>query len=297
MMPLVRSIRTWAEMVKFSHSVFALPFALIAAILAGRDLKGRDCPYAGQLGLIVLCMVAARSAAMTFNRIVDAQIDARNPRTAGRPLPAGRLSFPAAWAMFALSVLTFGAGCLGFHFFFDNIWPILLSGPVLIYLCSYSFTKRFTRWSHFFLGTAIAVSPVATWIAINPATVGLAALALMGAVAFWIGGFDIIYACQDIEIDRREGLHSLPARLGPARALWIARASHVAAVVGLVFLGKAAGLGLIYAVGVVLAAGLLLVENVLVRPGDYRNVNLAFFTFNGAVSFALVAAVAVDQWW
>lgn len=288
------AIRVWIEMVKLVHSVFALPFALIAAFLAGRELEGRHRPYLGQLLLIVLCMVAARSVAMTFNRIVDAEIDARNPRTAGRPLPAGRLSRIAAYAMLVLSAITFGLACLGFHMFYQNTWPILLSGPVLVYLCGYSFTKRFTKWSHFYLGSAIALAPPAAWLAVDPASIGLPALLLTVAVTCWIGGFDIIYACQDIDIDRREGLHSLPSRIGPAKALWIARAAHAVVVAALVALGVVADLGAVYAVGVAVAAVLLIVENALVKPDDFRRVNLAFFTINGVVSLALAAAAIAD---
>jgi 4-hydroxybenzoate polyprenyltransferase len=231
---------------------------------------------------------------MTFNRIVDAQIDARNPRTAPRPLPAGRLPRLAAWAMFALSALTFGIGCIGFHLFYRNTWPVLLSGPILLYLCGYSFTKRFTKWSHYYLGLALGLSPLAAWLAIHPATVGWPAVLLMGTVVCWVAGFDIIYACQDIEVDQRDGLYSLPSRVGPAVALWIARGSHVAAVIGLVALGFVADLGLVYAAGVAMAAALLIVENSLVRPGDYGKVNLAFFTINGIVGVMLGILAVVD---
>ncbi len=287
-------LRTWAETVKLAHSVFALPFALVAAFLAGRNIAELGRPYWGQLGLVVLCMVAARSVAMTFNRIVDAEIDARNPRTAERPLPAGRLTKTAAWVMLGLAAVTFGLGCLGFHLFYGNTWPMLLSGPVLIFVCGYSFTKRFTRWSHYYLGSAIALSPVAAWLAIHPASVGLSAWLLAGVVTCWIGGFDIIYACQDTDVDRRERLHSLPADLGTAKALWIARGSHALTVAGLILLGVVAGLGWIYGVGVALVAVLLVVENALVHPGDFSKVNLAFFTINGVVSIALAVATIVD---
>lgn len=288
------ALRTWAEMVKLSHSVFALPFALIAAFLAGRNIEGRSWPFAGQLVLIVLCMVAARSTAMTFNRIVDAQIDARNPRTATRPLPAGKLSRVAAFAMLILSIITFGIGCVGFHIFYSNSWPILLGGPVLVYICAYSFAKRFTRWSHFILGSAIGLAPIAAWLAIHPPSIGVSALLLSAAVMCWVGGFDIIYACQDIEVDRREGLYSLPSRIGPSAALWLARAAHVGAVLALIALGRVEGLGWAYAAGVGAAAVLLVVENSLVRPGDYKHVNLAFFTVNGIVSVLLAAATITD---
>ncbi len=290
----VASIRVWADMVKLAHSVFALPFALIATFLAGRDLADRNGPYLGQIGLIVLCMVTARSVAMTFNRIVDAEIDARNPRTASRPIPVGRLSRAAAYGMLILSAVTFAFGCMGFFLFYANTWPILLSGPVLVILCGYSFTKRFTRWSHFYLGCAIALAPPAAWLAVSPATLGLPAVLLSLIVAFWIAGFDIIYACQDIDVDRRDGLHSLPSRMGPARALWIARSAHLVVVGGLIALGVVARFGWIYAIGAGAAMILLIVENALVRPGDYRRVNLAFFTINGVISLVLAAAAITE---
>lgn len=293
-MTLTSSLRTWAEMVKLSHSVFAMPFALMAAFLAGRNLPGRSMPEWGQLGLVVLCMVAARSVAMTFNRIVDAQIDARNQRTAQRPIPAGKLSMAASWGMLGLSAITFFIGCLGFYFQYDNTWPVLLSGPVLLYLCSYSFAKRFTRWSHYFLGSALALSPLAAWLAIHPESVGSTAIYLMVAVTGWVGGFDIIYACQDIEIDRREGLHSLPSKWGPHKALWLARFSHLVAVLALLAVGVSADLGTLYYIGVGIAAVLLTVENAMVRAGDYHRVNLAFFTINGLVSIAVGGLTVVD---
>ncbi len=282
-------------MVKLPHSVFALPFALTAAFLAGRQIEGRGYPYWGQLGFVVVCMVAARSAGMTFNRIVDAQIDARNPRTSNRPLPAGTLSMAAAWIMLTLSSVTFGLGCLGYQVFYANAWPILLSGPVLAYVCGYSFAKRFTRWSHYYLGSAIAFSPVAAWIAVDPSSLGAAAWVLMGAVMCWIGGFDIIYACQDIDVDRREGLHSLPAILGPRKALIIARVSHGLTVAALALLGFMADLGLLYALGVALVGVLLAIENAMVKPGDYRRVNVAFFTVNGLVSLIFAATSIADM--
>jgi 4-hydroxybenzoate polyprenyltransferase len=288
------TLAIWGEMVKFSHSIFALPFAVIAAFLAARHLPGNGLPHAGQMGLIVICMVAARSVAMTFNRIVDAQIDARNPRTASRPIPSGQLTLRAAWIMLGIAGITFGFGCLGFYMFYQNHWPILLSGPVLLVLCGYSLTKRFTRWSHFYLGLAIAFSPVAAWIAIHPASVGASAVVLMAAVACWIGGFDIIYSCQDIDIDRQQGLHSLPSRMGPARALWIARGAHFLTIIGLCVLGSLENLGIVYWSGVVVTATLLIIENTLVRPGDYSRVTLAFFTINGVISVLLAAAVVTD---
>ena len=288
------SLRLWAEMIKLPHSVFALPFALIAAFMAGRQIEGRGRPYWGQLGLVLLCMVAARSVAMTFNRIVDAEIDARNPRTASRPLAAGTLHKAFAYAVLVVCVGTFGVGCLGFYVLYGNTWPILLSGPVLIYLCGYSFTKRFTKWSHYYLGSALALSPLAAWLAVHPASVGIPSLLLMVAVTCWVAGFDIIYACQDIAVDRRDGLYSLPSRVGPSAALWLARCSHAVSALALVMLGLYAGLGAIYWVGVAAASILLLIENALVRPGDYSRVNVAFFTVNGVVSVLLAVTTISD---
>lgn len=290
----LRTVRVWADMVKLSHSVFALPFALIAAFLAGRGLVDRGIPRWGQLGLVIICMVSARSVAMTFNRIADAGIDARNPRTASRPIPAKALSTRVAWLMLALAAVTFGIGCLGFLVFYQNAWPIFCSGPVLLFLCGYSLTKRFTRWSHFYLGTALALSPLAAWLAVHPASVGAGTLLLMLAVTGWVGGFDIIYACQDIEIDRRDGLFSLPSRIGPGKALWIARAAHAVCLLALIALGAVADLGMLYAIGVGIAGVLLIIENCLVRPGDYTRVNLAFFTLNGLVSLVLGALTIAD---
>lgn len=275
------TVRTWGEMVKFSHSAFALPFALFAAFLAGwPELR------AGQVGLVLLCMVAARSAAMTFNRIVDAPFDARNPRTAGRALPRGLISARAAWAFFAASAAAFLAGCAGFWVYFGNAWPLRLGATVLAFLCYYSYTKRFTRWSHFVLGAGIAFAPVAAWIAINPATLGPAAWLLMAAVTCWIAGFDLIYACQDAAFDRSAGLHSVPARMGLAAALGLARGLHALTVAALVGVGVVSGAGALYYAGVVAVAALLAVENAIVSPRDLSRVNLAFFTINGVVGLA-----------
>jgi len=280
-------------MIRFSHSVFAMPFALIATFLAGRHLPERGVPLPGQLILIVGCMVFARSVAMTFNRIVDREIDARNPRTQDRPLQTGRLSLRAAMFFFGFCVGGFLACCVGFLWLYDNPWPAVASVPLLAYLCGYSYAKWFTRWSHFYLGSAIALSPVAAWVAIHPASLGWPAVMLMAAVTLWIAGFDIIYACQDVEVDRRDGLYSLPSRLGPATALWIARGCHVGTVGLLVLLAWVAPMGRVYLAGVAGVAVLLLIENALVRADDLSRVNLAFFTINGVVSVGLgVLAVA-----
>ncbi len=280
---LVATARTWGEMIKFGHSVFALPFALLATFLAARPQR----PTWGQLGLIVLCMVAARSAAMTFNRIVDARLDARNPRTAGRALPRGTISISAAWLFFAVACLVFVLGAAGFFWLHRNAWPLRLAGPVLLLLCSYSYTKRFTRWSHLILGAAIACAPVAAWIAINPGTLSAPTWLLFVAAASWIAGFDLIYACQDVDFDRAHDLHSVPARMGVSSALWLARVCHLLTVGALVGVGLTATLGTLYYTGVGCVAVLLAVENCLVSPGDLSRVNLAFFTVNGIVGLLL----------
>lgn len=290
MAPLVRVAWEWGEMIKFSHSVFALPLAVLATFLAARP----QLPHWGQIGLIVVCMVGARSAAMTFNRIVDARFDAANPRTAGRAIPRGRISPAAAWGFFAAATILFTIACAGFHFAYGNHWPLLLGGPVLLLLCGYSYTKRVTRWSHVVLGAVIALAPVAAWIAISPQTLGAAALLLMAGGALWIAGFDIIYACQDAAFDRSAGLHSLPARVGVARALWVARGFHLLTVAALVMVGLLTQRGWLYFLGVGCVAVLLTVENALVRANDLSRVNVAFFTMNGLVGVVLGALGVAD---
>ena len=290
MSAIVANVRTWGEMIKFAHSVFALPFALLATFLAARP----EVPTWGQLGLIVLAMVAARSAAMTFNRIADVRLDALNPRTAGRALPSGVISARAAWSFFAAACAAFAVACGGFWLVYANPWPVILCGPVIVLLCLYSYTKRFTRWSHLALGAAIAMSPVAAWVAISPQTLGSAAWLLMLAVAVWIAGFDIIYACQDVDFDQQAGLHSLPARLGIAKALWLARALHVVTVGALVAVGIMTGLGVLYFAGVGCVALLLIIENALVSPRDLSRVNVAFFTVNGIVGVLLGVLGVLD---
>lgn len=283
MASLVATVRTWGEMIKFGHSVFALPFALLATFLAARPAL----PNATQLALILICMVGARSAAMTFNRIVDARFDAANPRTANRQLPRGQITTAAAWAFFFGACTLFLLGCVGFLWWQANPWPLRLAVPVLLWLCFYSYTKHFTRWSHLVLGIGIAFSPVAAWIAINPATLGAPAWLLLVAVAFWIAGFDLIYACQDIDFDRAQGLRSVPAQMGIPAALWLARVFHLVTVAALVTVGRTADLGVLYYIGVGCVAVLLIIENAIVHPHDLSRVNLAFFTVNGIVGLIL----------
>ena len=295
-------IVTILRMIRFSHTVFALPFAIMGAFLAGRAGIGGFCGWE-KLLLVVLCMVFARSAAMTFNRIADAEIDRRNERTADRAIPAGHVSKAAAWWFMAVCAALFVGTTvlfwlpLGWWFGFGNVWPMALALPTLIFVCSYSYAKRFTWASHFWLGAALMLGPVGAWTAVSPPAgpvTSLTVWVLGGAVLLWTAGFDIIYACQDIEVDRREGLHSLPARLGPATALWASRTCHSVAVTLLLLVGLRGGMGSIYLVAVVTTGLLLVVEHWLVRQGRMTHFRIAFGVINGAVSILLGTAGVCD---
>ena len=269
---------SYGRMIKFSHSVFALPFALASAALAARD--GFRWP---QVGWIVVAMVGARSAAMGFNRLADHAIDARNPRTAGRELPRGVLARREVWALVLLSAaaLVVASAMLG---------PLCLAlSPVaLAIVFGYSYTKRFTMLSHFVLGIALAIAPVGAWLAIR-GSFSPVAVVLGLAVVTWVAGFDTIYSCQDADFDRQAGLHSLPARFGVRRALGVARALHVAAIAFLAAVYPLAGLHPLYLFGVAGIAGLLAYEHSLVRADDLSRVDAAFFTLNGWVSVGYLA--------
>ncbi|HEX6986266.1 MAG TPA: UbiA-like polyprenyltransferase, partial [Planctomycetaceae bacterium] len=259
-----------------------------SAALAWRETAFRPRDLAG----ILLCMVFARSAAMAFNRLVDRDVDAANPRTAGRHLPAGLLSV-AAVRVFTL------ACCVGFVastlLFWPNRWPLVLSGPVLLFLLGYSYAKRFTSWCHYWLAAALMLSPVAAWIAVT-GTLAWPPVLLAAAVFFWVGGFDVLYACQDVEFDRRRGLHSLPARLGVRNALRLAAASHALAAACLFGLWYVAGLGTVFLLGVTGVTLLLVYEHRLVRPDDLTRVNVAFFQVNAVISLGLLAVGLLDLW-
>jgi 4-hydroxybenzoate polyprenyltransferase len=284
-------IRTVLEMIKFEHSVFALPFALTGALLAARaTLHG--WPTLRQILWIVVAMVAARSAAMTLNRITDLRYDKENPRTKMRALATGALSVSFAWTFTLLAVTVF----------FVAAWqlnPLALKlAPVAIaILFFYSYTKRFTNWSHLFLGFALGISPAAAWIAI---TGGLdwRMLILCAAVTLWVGGFDVLYACQDVEFDKSAGLYSIPKRFGIAGALQIARVMHVAVVALLSWLAYGFGLPWPAWAGIVVVAALLAYEHSLVKPNDLSKLNAAFFTVNGYISmlFLLFWGVAAALW-
>ncbi len=284
--------RQLLELVRFSHTVFALPFALLAAALAWKDEPFRAVDLAG----ILLCMVFARSAAMAFNRLADRHIDARNPRTATRHLPAGLLGVGTVWAFTIACAAGFVASTLLFLWREpSNPWPLYLSGPVLLFVCGYSLAKRFTSLAHAWLGAALMLAPVAAWIAVKGLDDLTVPLILGAAVMGWVTGFDILYACQDAAFDTAEGLHSVPARLGVARSLRVAAACHAVMFALLVLLGFASPhLGAVYFAGLA-AVGLLLVyQHALVRPDDLSRVNRAFFHVNGVISVGLLVLVLVQ---
>lgn len=288
MMPTVRSL---LELIRFSHTLFALPFALTSAVLAWK-MSGF---HILQLVGILLCMVFARSTAMAFNRLADRRVDAANPRTALRHLPSGRLSAAAVWLFTILCAAGFIASTTIF-LVFDNTYPLYLSLPVLLFLCGYSYTKRFTSLSHVWLGASLGLSPLATWIAIR-GLVDLASPLVLGcAVLCWVAGFDIFYACQDVDFDRKAKLHSIPAALGVRASLRLAAFCHLLMVILLVVLYWAAApqLGAIYLAGVAAAALLLIYEHWLVRPDDLSRVNQAFFHVNGIISVGLFLVVVVQ---
>jgi 4-hydroxybenzoate polyprenyltransferase len=286
---VVASVRTWGRMVKFSHSVFALPFALTGAALAA----ARYGVSLRQVAWIVVAMASARNAAMGFNRLADHAIDARNPRTAGRELPRGTLSRGAVWAF-----TTALAALFVFASFQLNRLCGALSPVALAVVLSYSLTKRFTWASHLVLGLSLAIAPVGGWLAIAGRFAAVP-LWLAVAVGFWVAGFDTIYACQDAEFDAREGLFSIPARFGVGRALAAARAFHVLALCALAVVGIAASLHGVYFLGLAVVAGVLVVEHRLVRADDLSKIDVAFLSANGLISMlyfgVVLAALALGK--
>ncbi|MBX9626183.1 MAG: putative 4-hydroxybenzoate polyprenyltransferase [Gemmataceae bacterium] len=284
--------RRLLELIRFSHTVFALPFALLAAVLAWQDEPFRPEDLVG----ILLCMVFARSAAMAFNRLADRDIDADNPRTAGRHLPAGLLRAGTVWAFLLICCVGFVASTLIFLYRDPpNPWPLYLSGPVLLFVLGYSLAKRFTSLVHLWLGAALMLAPVAAWIAVRGPVDMAVPLVLGAAVMGWVAGFDVLYACQDAAFDRAAGLHSLPARLGVPTALRVAAGCH-AVMFGLlvVLYFVSPHLGTVYLVGLGLIGGLLVYEHSLVRADDLTRVNRAFFHVNGVISVGLLVLVLVQ---
>jgi len=285
-----QQLRHFLELIRFSHTVFALPFALLSAVIAwatpGSEFRWRD------LAGILICMVTARSAAMAFNRLVDRDIDADNPRTAKRHLPAGLLSVQAVVAFTLVMSIAFVASTV---IFLPKQLPIILAVPVLLFLLGYSWAKRWTSLCHYWLSAALMLSPIAAWIAVRDEFALVPAL-LASVIFFWVGGFDIIYACQDAEFDRERRLNSIPARFGVRSALRIAFLSHLITIAMLLLLWKIAGMGLIFLTGVVVIAGLLLYEHWLVRPDDLNRINVAFFNVNAIISFGILILGCLDIW-
>jgi 4-hydroxybenzoate polyprenyltransferase len=281
--PLAK-VKDYLELVKFSHTIFALPFALASMLVAAHGV-----PQLRIVGWILAAMVGARTAAMGFNRIVDRKIDALNPRTKNRELPSGKVSLPEAIALVVVSSALF------FYAAFQlNLLAFVLSPLTLGVLFFYSLCKRFTSLSHFVLGLCLGIAPVGAWVAVT-GKIEPAPIALCAAVLFWVAGFDIIYATMDVDFDRTAGLHSMVRKLGIPRALGFARLLHTVFVLCLAAYGALAGLGILFLVSVGLIAAFLVYEHAIVRPDDLRRVNAAFFTVNGGISvfFLLVVTASV----
>ncbi len=278
MASLWQKLKTTLAMIKFEHTLFALPFAFLGAILAANGF-----PTWQQILWITVAMFGARSAAMTFNRIIDRDIDGKNPRTAGRELPSGKLSLPFAWAFLYVSIGIFLLASYSLN------WLTFALSPVaLVFVLGYSYAKRFTAFAHIILGLALAISPSAAWIAVRGTLDDGIPVLLSLMVLMWTAGFDVLYACQDFEFDRKAGLHSIPARFGIARSLWIARLFHFQAFIALLLLYLVTGLGYL-ALGGVVAVGLLLIyQHTLIKANDLSKMNAAFFTTNAFVSVILL---------
>lgn len=282
-MAFFRSVGTTLEMIKWEHSIFALPFALTGAMLAAGGI-----PRLAQIFWIIVCMVSARSAAMAFNRWADASLDATNPRTAKRAIPAGLLSrgFVAGFTCVMAAIFILAASRL-------NHLTLLLSPVALGVVLAYSYTKRFTRWSHLLLGLSLGIAPAAAWIAVR-GSLDPRVLILTLAVMFWVAGFDLLYACQDVEHDRATGLFSVPSTYGVVAAFWFARLLHLSMLVLLVWLVHAFALGHFALVGIAAVAALLLYEHSIVSPRDLGRLNAAFFTMNGVISVVFFVFIAAD---
>jgi 4-hydroxybenzoate polyprenyltransferase len=279
----MRKLKIILEMIKFEHTVFALPFAIMSAFIAEEGL-----PPLTKLGWILVAMVGARSCAMAFNRLADAEIDSQNPRTATRAIPAGLITKGAVWFFTLVS-----AGLLVCAAWRLNPLAFALSPVALAVIMGYSFTKRFTALSHLWLGLALSISPVGAWIAIK-GQFDWTPIILCCVVLLWTAGFDIIYACQDVNFDRKHGLHSIPARIGIRWALWVSSALHVIAVLLLFGIPLLTELGLFYYIGVGIVVLIFIYEHAIVKPHDLSRVNLAFFTLNGMISLVLMALSIAD---
>lgn len=298
--PPLRALRLIAADIKLAHSVFALPFAILAAFMAAKNgtVPFFEWPrFGGQLALIILAMFFARTVAMLANRLLDREIDRRNPRTAGRALPSGRLSPRMALSVLLICAAMFMLICLAFGILYGNWWPSILGLPVLLWLSAYPLFKRFTWLCHFALGSALAISPLAAAVAIDPAALGRQpALWLLAAmVLLWVAGFDVIYALQDIEVDLAENLHSIPGRFGLPGALWASRLMHLLASAALIAAAAVDDrLGRLFAIGVGIVLALLIVEHATVARWGTKRIALAFFTLNGIISCILGALGIAD---
>ena len=288
-MPASR-LATFMADIKISHTIFAMPFALLSTFLAANGW-----PHAEQIGLIILCMIAARTAAMAANRLLDAPLDVANPRTKNRAIPGGKLSTTYVRTAALLSAGAFIAATSLFKFVYHNPWPLYLSVPVIAYLCAYPFLKRFTSLCHYYLGVALALAPICAWIAIR-GQLQMPPVWMALAVASWTAGFDIIYACQDYQSDVEQGIFSVPSRIGIPAALWVARLTHLFSFAMLLQVGFSAHaqLRLFYFIGVGITGLLLLIEHYLVQPDDLSKVGMAFFTINGFISLILGILGIVD---
>lgn len=279
-----RKIKIILDMIKFEHTIFALPFAIMSAFIASDGIPAPD-----KLIWILLAMIGARSCAMAFNRLADSGFDGANPRTAARAIPAGRITKRAVWVFTVVS-----AALLVFAAYKLNPLAFALSPVALAVIVGYSYSKRWTILSHFWLGLSISIAPIGAWIAIT-GTLDWPPMLLGLAVLLWIGGFDIIYACQDYEFDRKHGLFSIPARYGKQRALRLSSTLHAMMVVVLIGVTAITNLGVFYLIGVGIVTILLIYEHAIVRPNDLSRVNLAFFTLNGIVSLVLMALSVADM--
>ncbi len=272
-----QKLKTTLEMIKFEHTLFALPFAFLGAVLAADGL-----PTAWQIFWITVAMFGARSAAMTFNRIADRKIDAENPRTANRELPSGKLSLNFAWAFLIASIILFEIAAYSLNWLTFALSPIALASVL-----GYSYAKRFTAFAHLILGWSLAISPTAAWIAVRGAIDSEIPLLLSLLVMMWTAGFDVLYACQDFEFDKQKGLRSIPARFGIKNSLWIARIFHFQAFIVLLLLYLLTNLGWLALIGVIATGLLMIYQHSLVKPNDLSRMNAAFFTTNAFVSVIL----------
>jgi len=293
------NLLTFLDFIKFSHSIFALPFALIATFWASRAVGGA-WPGLSKLSLIIVCMVIARTFAMTFNRYIDRRIDAVNPRTAKRPSVTGAVSLRFMWMTLVVCVMGFLVATAGFYLLHQNPWPLIFALPVLAWLGVYSLTKRFTALCHFWLGISLGLAPIGAWVAIAPPAAspldprGITAILLGLGVTFWVAGFDILYALQDEEFDRREKLHSIPAALGRRQAFLISRLCHLLTIAVFFAVGFTGNFHYLYFLGLAFAALTLLIEQLLVSEKDISRINFAFMTANGLIGLVFGALAIAD---